>query len=128
VKTIQNKLTISYLNCFLAITLLYFICKGIDYLFLGSYIPILFIMIVIALISWSVSSGKRFHFRLVKAWAAFVIIWSLVRLILSLVLLIDQHLSESHLREQFGILQNTISLLMFLMGVGIMINLRKRSS
>jgi hypothetical protein len=117
---VLNKIyTSKLLYSILGVSLLYFLIKGLEYLLIDSYVPILFIFTVIVIIFWSFSSNQKNHHRILKFWAILIIIWSISRLGIWLILEIDLNLTESHIREQFGIFQHIISILMLVIGYGI---------
>lgn len=101
----------------LGVSLLFFLIKGVKYAWIGSYVPLLFVSAIIALLAWSITSSASNHYRIMRFWAILIIIWALARLSLWLILQIDQNLTESHLREQFGLFQHIISL--FMLGIGV---------
>ena len=103
----------------LGVSLLYFLLKGISYALIGSYVPILFITIIMLLFYGSFGARLKKHYQLLKFWAILIIIWAAIRLGLSIILKIDTTLTESHLREQFGMVQLFLSIGMLICGIGI---------
>lgn len=103
----------------LNLSLLYFFVKGITYLLIGSYAPILFVVSATILLYWSSTASSHIHRRALKYWAILIIIWATARFGIWLVFQIDTQLTESHIREQFGAIQHIISLLMLIIGLGV---------
>jgi len=100
----------------LTLSILFFLFKGIQYALIGSFMPIIFIAFVVFLLLLSLKIIGGGHHRVVKIWAGFLIFWSIMRLVLSVVLLVDNNLTEAHLREQFTLEQQLISLFVGLVG------------
>ncbi|TMM57360.1 hypothetical protein FEE95_12815 [Maribacter algarum] len=110
----------------LGLSVLFFLVKGVTYASIGSYVPILFITIAIIILGWSFTRCNKVHRHIIRFWAILIILWASIRLVLWIVLEIDTTLTESHLREQFGIVQNIISLLMLLIGIKIIREVKQR--
>jgi len=124
---ISNKINKSkLLYSLIAISLLYFLLKGFEYLQINSYIPILFILAVIIIMLWSFSLNPKKHHRVLIFWAILIIIWAIARLGIWLIFKIDLNLTESHIREQFGIFQHIVSILMLIAGYGIIKETKRR--
>ena len=104
----------------LGVSLLYFLIKGFKYAFIGSYVPIVFIVMWILILSWSYAQGGKGHRRALRFWVFLILVWAVIRLGLYGYLQIDSSLTESHLREQFGIVQNAISIGMVFIGFRIL--------
>lgn len=107
------------------VSLAFFFFKGIDYALLGSYVPLIFISVILTLFYLSFSKSIKAHRRVLKFWAVLLLVWASVRIGLRLYLYFDTDLTESHLREQFGLLQNIISVVMLVIGIGIFKQLKK---
>lgn len=108
----------------LALTLLFFLYKGLTYAFIGSYVPLGFIgAIVIFLLLASRRSKKAFK-RMLGIWAILLMVWSVVRLLLILVNLFIKPIPESHVSEQLDVLGGLISVL-FLLGAIYLLRYRK---
>jgi len=105
-------------------SVLYFLIKGCTYVLIGSYLPMLFVLIIILTLWWSLKFSIKRHRLIIKTWAIFIIAWALIRLGLWLVLQIDGSMTESHLREQLGLVQHFVSLLMLAAGYGIIRQLK----
>jgi len=112
----------------LGISIVFFFAKGLKYLIIGSYIPIIFILSIISILYWSLMSNNKFHFKVLKFWAILIIVWAIVRLGIWLIFQIDVNLTESHIREQFGIFQHIISILMLIIGIGIIRQTNQKAS
>jgi len=108
----------------IGLSILFFLVKGIKYLIIGSYLPLIFIFLVVGLIFMSVYFDERKHFVVLKIWSLFLLLWSTIRIVLWLVLIFDKNLTEAHLRDQFGLGQQLVSILMMLIGFRILKNLR----
>jgi len=100
----------------LGISMLYFVYKGVTYALIGSYVPLVFIMTVLILFYWSLRSTKKVHRSVIRLWSVLIILWSLVRLTLWIGFNLSSSLRESHMREQFTVSQNTLSILMLIAG------------
>ena len=109
----------------LGISILFFLIKGFNYSVIGSYIPIIFIIIIVIILCWSFNFNLKTHRRLLRFWAILIIIWALARISIWLILQIDLNLTESHLREQFGFFQHLISLLIMIIGFGMLRRIKK---
>jgi len=112
----------------LGISLLYFIIKGLDYAIIGSYIPLIFILFWIILIIWSFSFKQKHHLRVLKYWIIMVLIWAVARIGVWIIIHIDTGLTESHLREQFNIFQNCITIVMLVIAINVLKIIRGEKS
>jgi hypothetical protein len=110
----------------LGVSVLFFVIKGVSYALIGSYIPLFFIFIVISGLILSFKKSLKAYDRMIKLWVILIIIWPVVRLIFWVYLEIDTKLTESHLREQFGLVQNLISLAMLVLGITLIRRLKKQ--
>lgn len=102
------------------VSLCYFLVKGIQYLIIGSYVPILFILFALGLLSWSYNKSGQTHRKALRFWAIVILLWASIRLLLWGYLQIDTKFTESHLREQFSLFQNAISIIMLVIGIQIL--------
>jgi len=109
---------------FLTVSLVYFLYKGFQYALLGSYVPLLFIGVIGLILVWSFIKSDKAHRRALRFWAILLLIWAIVRLLLGLFLVFDTSLTESHLREQFGVISNVISVLMLIIGIRIFMKVK----
>ena len=112
----------------LGVSLLYFLIKGFKYLLIGSYLPILFILIIVIMLYWSFTLNLKSHYKMLRFWAIILIFWALVRFSLWLIFKIDVKLTESHMREQFGIFQHIISIMILVIGIGIIKQIKSKKS
>lgn len=99
------------------VSFLLFVLKGVDYALLGSYVPLIFISVILTMFYLSFSKSVKAHRRVLKFWALLLIVWASVRIGLMLYLYFDSDLTESHLREQFSLVQNIISVIMLIIGI-----------
>ena len=106
-------------------SLLFFIYKGISYFLLGSYVPIIFIAIVLIVLLISFNLSAKSQKTILKFWAIFLIIWGLGRLTIWLAFQIASDLTESHMRDQLGLFQNIFSIAMALAGFVVFKRLNK---
>lgn len=114
------------LYALVGVSLLFFVIKGIRYALIGSYVPLVFILIVIGLLYWSFSGSVKTHRRVLRFWTILILVWSVVRLGLWGYLKVDTNLTESHLREQFGLVQNLISLGMLIAAILTLKEIKKQ--
>lgn len=108
------------LYALVGVSLCYFLIKGIQYLIIGSYVPMLFILFALGALSWSYNKSGKTHRRALRFWAIVILLWAGVRILLWGYLQIDTKFTESHLREQFSLFQNAISILMLFIGIQIL--------
>lgn len=102
------------------VSLCYFLVKGIQYLIIGSYVPMLFILFALGLLIWSYNKSGKTHRKALRFWAIVILLWASVRILLWGYLQIDTKFTESHLREQFSLFQNAISIIMLVIGIQIL--------
>lgn len=108
----------------LGLTLLYFLYKGLSYAFIGSYIPLLLVVVILCLFVFSSYKSEKAFRRAISLWAILVIIWSCVRLLLTLVNQFLKPIPEAHVDGQLGIFGSLFSLL-FLIGGIYLLRLKK---
>lgn len=101
------------------VSLFYFLVKGFQYLLIGSYIPMLFILFAMGILSWVCVKNGKLNRKTLRFWAILLLIWAIARLFLWGYLQFDKKIPESHLREQFSLVQNVISFLMLFIGIYI---------
>ena len=101
----------------LVVTLMFFIVKGIQYAVIGSYVPIAFILVIAFVLYISYKTSAKAFRRMLRFWVFLIILWSVARLFFWVYLEIDTKLTESHLREQFGVFQNILTLGMLVSGI-----------
>mgnify|MGYP000722385210 CR=1 FL=1 len=125
---ISNQITSSkVLYALLGLSLLFFLIKGIIYALIGSYVPILFILVMIIILSWGFNRCSKVHLSIIRFWGILLIIWGIIRLGLGGYLQFDTNLTESHLREQFGLFQNLVSIGMLVIGIKLFREIKKTS-
>lgn len=110
--------TLKHNSIFLAVLglpLLFFLYKGVSYLIIGSYVPMIVILIIMTLFLFSSRKSESAFKKTIGLWAILLIIWSAVRLLLSLTNQFIKPIPESHVSEQLGILGLILSVL-FLCG------------
>ncbi len=90
-------------GAFILLTLGFFLIKGISYAFIGSYVPLLVIIAILLMIGIGFSKSKKAFFIVIGFWSILIILWALVRLLLSMVNLFVKPIPESHVNEQLGI-------------------------
>jgi len=93
-------------------------------LIIGSYVPIVFVLLVIISLYWSFAAKAKIHRRLIRFWAILLILWGAFRFGVWLIFEIDSDITESHIREQFGLFQHLLSLLMLVLGILIIKRLK----
>jgi hypothetical protein len=99
------------------ISIIFFLVKGIQYAIIGSYVPLLMVLIVLGSLYLSFSKSIKAHRAILRIWAVLIIIWAVARFIVWVMFEVDQNLSETHIREQFGIFQHIISIAMLFIGI-----------
>lgn len=109
----------------LGLTLLYFLYKGLSYVVIGSYVPLLLIVVVLSLFVFSSYTSEKAFRRTISLWAILIMIWSCVRLLLTLVNQFLKPIPEGHVDGQLGILGALLSLL-FLVGGIYLLRHKKR--
>ncbi|MTI22698.1 hypothetical protein E1176_16820 [Fulvivirga sp. RKSG066] len=109
----------------LGATLLFFLYKGLIYLIIGSYIPLIVIASILMLFVLSSRKSEKAFKNTISFWTILVLIWSVVRLLLSLVNQFVKPVPESHVAEQFGISGLILSLL-FLSGAIYLLRNKKK--
>ena len=109
----------------LSITLSFFIYKGILYALIGSYVPLLFIFIMLALLTFSLNKSPKAFNKSVGLWSVLIILWSAVRLLLSMVNQFVKPIPEGHIDGQLGLMGILLSVAFLCAGIYIWRN-RKR--
>lgn len=111
----------------LALSLLFFLIKGIRYMLIDSFVPIIFIvLIILSLITFIYKEKKYFKFAIWN-WSILLILWSSIRLIMPILFSLTPNLTETHIREQFVIQEYLISLMLLVIGVYLLRNVKKIS-
>lgn len=104
----------------LILTYYFFFRKGMQYAFIGSYLPFVIIVGFSILFAWSIKKRKKSFLLVTKIWAIFLFIWSSARLLISLVHLLIKPFEVNHLSNQFGLLSSLFSLCMIAAGIIIL--------
>ncbi|MCT8338575.1 hypothetical protein MG296_00785 [Flavobacteriaceae bacterium TK19130] len=99
----------------ITVSLSFFLYKGILYAAIGSIIPLSLILIVLLLFILSLRKSERATKRTIGLWAILLIIWSSVRIALSVINQFVKPIPEGHVAEQLGIM-GLIQSLAFLIG------------
>ncbi|HEY9116269.1 MAG TPA: hypothetical protein VIN11_00505, partial [Roseivirga sp.] len=101
----------------LGLTLLFFVYKGVLYAALGSFTPLCFIGVFLLLFLYGFKKSIKLFKNSLLAWAILMMLWSGVRLLLSLVNLFVKPIPEAHVSDQLGFLGILLSLLFLIAGV-----------
>jgi hypothetical protein len=88
----------------LILSLLFFLYKGISYSLVGSFVPLITIAVIILLIVLSSRKSKKAAKRTIGLWIVLIVLWSIVRIALSLINQFVKPVPESHVAEQLGVL------------------------
>ena len=108
-----------------AVSFVFFLVKGVSYAVIGSYIPLIFSVLFGSSLYVTFKWNQKIHFILLRVWASLIILWAISRFGIWLIFKIDSSLSETHIREQFGLVEHGISALMLVIGVSILVIYRK---
>ena len=103
----------------LFLSFLFFLRKGIQYAFLESYIPLVFIAVPLVFLAVSLGINKRFFFIIARIWGILIIGWSVLRLFIAITNYLFPTFDEYHLSSQFGILGSLLSV--FILSLGVLI-------
>ncbi|MEQ9101114.1 MAG: hypothetical protein RIF36_25540 [Imperialibacter sp.] len=109
----------------LGITLLFFLYKGISYAAIGSYVPVVFIMAILALFIAGFYKSEKAFIRVLSFWAILVVLWSFVRLLLGIVNQFVKPIPEGHVHGQLGMAGSLLSLAFLFAGVYLLRNRKK---
>ncbi|MEQ9279534.1 MAG: hypothetical protein RLN83_08545 [Balneola sp.] len=94
----------------LSITLIFFLCKGILYALIGSFVPLLFIITILCLFLFSITKSPGAFKRTLTMWSVLLILWSATRLFLSIINEFVTHIPEGHIDGQLGLMSVLISM------------------
>ncbi len=108
----------------LSLSIILFAFKAFQYAMIGSYIPSLFITFILFLFYLANRSSLKKLSKMLKFWGILLILWSVTRFVIEMTFLFDQNITESHIREQFTLFQNVLTILILFIGIYL---LRKRS-
>ena len=110
----------------LILSVFFFGRKGLQYAFIGSYLPIGVIGGVSILLIWSLNKRKKSFLLTAKIWAILLLVWSAIRICFSVIQLSVKPLSNYHIAQQFGYAGLLFSLLMLLAGILILRDARSK--
>lgn len=117
----NNKLSICLL-----LSILFFLRKGVQYLVIGSFVPLLIIIGLIIAFALSLQKGT-FFIVLVKIWSFILIIWALVRILISTIHFTLQPFDGSfHMTQQFNTYNLVLSILMLVLGILMFRSINKK--
>lgn len=106
------------LSLSLLLSILFFLRKGIQYWTIGSFIPLLIIIGLIVLLAISIQIGKNSFILIVRIWAFTLIVWSIIRILISIIHITIKPFDGSfHLAQQFGGYTLIFSILMLVLGI-----------
>lgn len=118
-KSIQNLIHILkkdlVFSLILMFSLIFFLFKGIRYSLIGSFVPLVLILMIIFLFVAGSFKSQKVIKRIITLWTILIIIWSIVRIALSLINHFVKPIPESHVAEQLGTL-GLIQSFIFLFG------------
>ena len=101
----------------LALSLVPFLIKALDYAWLGSFVPLLLWLLFAGLIAWGVTTSSLKTRRwIIRTWAIALVLWSLARLAL-LILNFTVGAPEAHIADQMTLIYSVISIIHLLLGV-----------
>lgn len=109
----------------LSLTLIFFIYKGVLYALIGSFVPLLIILTILALILFSLKKSPKAYKRSVGLWSALIILWSTVRLLLSATNEFIKPIPEGHIDGQLGLLSVLLSITFLCAGIYMWSNRNK---
>ncbi len=101
----------------LLLSFLFFIKKGVQYALVGSYLPLIFVALFLSLILIGTKYKRKIVLIILKLWSIWLIIWSSLRILISIVNYFTNTFDEYHLNTQLGINSIGISLIMLLFGL-----------
>ena len=109
----------------LLLSLLFFIRKGVQYFIIGSNIPLLIIVGLIAVLLIGAQRSIKSTVYIMRIWAVLIILWSLARIFISGVHLTVFPFDEAfHLSNQFGLNGIVLSGVMLTIGIIILKSLK----
>ena len=99
-------------------SILFFLNKGIQYFLIGSYTPLLIIISIIVLLAISMKTGKKVFFVIIRIWAITLVVWSAVRILISVIhITIKPFEGSFHLANQFSSHSLVLSIVMLALGI-----------
>lgn len=109
----------------LGLTLIFFIYKGVLYALIGSFVPLLVIFTILALILFSLQKSPLAFKRSIGLWSTLIILWSTVRLLLSAANEFVKPIPEGHIDGQLGLLSVLLSITFLCAGIYMWSNRNK---
>ncbi len=109
----------------LSITLIFFLCKGILYALIGSFVPLLFIITILCLFLFSITKSPGTFKRTLTMWSTLLMLWSATRLFLSIINKFVKNIPVGHINGQL-VLMNVLLSMTFLIFSFSMLKNRKR--
>jgi len=110
----------------LSITMIFFICKGILYAWIGSFVPLLIILSILSLILFSLKRSNKAFQRSIGLWSLLIIFWSTLRLLLSAINEFVKPIPEGHIDGQLGPMSILLSIAFLLAGIYIWKNRKSK--
>ena len=97
-------------------TIFAFLMKGVSYIFLESYIPVILASIILAILALLQNKPKASR-TFIKLWSLALILWALARLLILSLDTFIKPLMEFHLQQELGGSGILISLIFLGLGV-----------
>lgn len=116
---IQVLMSNKLLYASLFFSFLFFIRKAVQYSLIGSYLPLIVVAVFLLPIIMSIKSSSKLFIRASRLWAILIIVWSILRIFISIMNNLTNTFDEYHLTHQFGIFGVVLSLIMLLLGIMI---------
>ncbi|MTI26709.1 hypothetical protein [Fulvivirga kasyanovii] len=101
----------------LTLTLIFFLHKGVMYALLGSFVPLLFVLVVSVMFIYKLNKSPKAFSRAIMVWSVILILWAGVRLLLSVVNQFVKPIPEGHVHAQLGLSGSLLSVVF--LGFGI---------
>ncbi|WP_299335063.1 hypothetical protein [uncultured Psychroserpens sp.] len=106
----------------LALSLSLFVFKGIQYAIIGSFVPMIFILSILLLFFFTFKRSIKSALKAIKFWAILLIFWAIARLTIQILFYVTPNITETHIRDQFTLIQNIISIFVILLGIYLIKN------
>lgn len=101
----------------LLLTLGFFLYKGILYASIGSFIPLAFILVMLAAFIYGYKKSLNAFKRVLTLWAVLILLWASARLLLIIVNSFITEIPQAHVSSQFGFAGTVLSLFMLFAGL-----------
>lgn len=101
----------------LALSLGFFLVKGVRYALIGSLVPLILIMTVLTILALTSQRSPKWFRRSLRYWGILLILWAVGRLLVEVLFKLTPNITEAHIREQFTILQKLVSILFLVIGI-----------